>query len=246
MLTIDKAPSETPLAIIGIKDPVLAERLGRLGVHVGDRVSRLAEEAMAGPVRVRGPKGEVVLAAGMAAKIIAHHDDRHKTPVLEMNPGEEGHVEGLVCGSAMEKGLEVLGIRENDRITMVRRIPPMSYQAVVDGRRVNLSEGAAAKIWVSMEGRDMQLAMAGTGKPLTVKLLIGGERALAMLESLGLAPGRTVTVERVAPARVAGVGGRDQIVLAAPSGLRFYLRPDQARAVLVQPAASSKRVDEPA
>ncbi|MDK2954601.1 MAG: hypothetical protein PWQ57_97 [Desulfovibrionales bacterium] len=232
--SIDKAPVNTPLVIAEIVHQDLADRLGRLDVQPGDEVMRMDEEALFGPVRVRGPMGEVILAAGMAAKIIAHHDDGHKTPVLEMNPGEQGHVEGLICGSALEQGLAVLGIRENDNLTMVRRIPPMEYQVVVDGKRVHLSEGAAAKVWVKMGETFTQLASAGAGRPLRVELLLGGKRAYAHLESLGVAPGKTVVVERVDPAQRVGREGVDQVVLGAASGLRVYLRPDQAQKILVR------------
>jgi Fe2+ transport system protein FeoA len=179
--------------------------------------------------------GEVILAAGMASKIIAHHDDGHKTPVLEMQPGEQGHVEGLICGSALEQGLAVLGIRENDNLTMVRRIPPMEYQVVVDGKRVHLSEGAAAKVWVKMGDNFTQLASAGAGKPLHVELLLGGKRAYAQLEALGVTPGKTVIVEQVEPAQRIGRGGGDQMVMSAiASGVRVYLRPDQTKKILVR------------
>ncbi|NCC25037.1 MAG: ferrous iron transport protein A, partial [Deltaproteobacteria bacterium] len=152
----------------------------------------------------------------------------------EMNPDEEGHVEGLMCGSALEKGLSVLGIQENDRLKMLHRIPPMEYRAVLDGRHVHLSEGAAAKIWVTTAGRFMQLALAPTGRPLVVERLLGGRRSVGVLESLGLSPGKTITIQEVSPARVAGPYGPCQTVIFTSSGLRFYLRPDQARSILVR------------
>lgn len=237
LYTVDQAPRDTPMVLAEIKDEQLAERLARIGVYPGDETMRQDEEAVSGSVRVRGPKGEVVLGGGMAAKVIAHHDDGHKTPVIEMHPGEAGHVEGLICGSALAEGLAVLGIRENDPITMLRRVPPMTYLTLIGGKRVQLTEGIATKIWGEMDGRFMQFVTAGRNKPFCVQRLLAGRRASAMLARLDIAPGRAIILEGVTPAQTMGRGGRDQVVLAMKTGLRLYLRPDQAQSVLVFPTA---------
>lgn len=169
--------------------------------------------------------------------MIVHHDDGHKTPVIEMHPGEAGHVEGLICGSALAEGLAVLGIRENDPITILRRVPPMTYLTLIGGKRVQLTEGIATKIWGEMDGRLMQFVTAGRNKPFCVQRLLAGRRASAMLAQLDIAPGRAIILEGVTPAQTMGRGGRDQVVLAMKTGLRLYLCPGQAQSVLVFPAA---------
>lgn len=50
-----------PMVLAEIKDEQLAERLARIGVYPGDETVRQDEEVVSGSVRVRGPKGEVVL-----------------------------------------------------------------------------------------------------------------------------------------------------------------------------------------
>ncbi|NCC26199.1 MAG: ferrous iron transport protein A, partial [Deltaproteobacteria bacterium] len=70
LTTVDKSPCEIPMLIAAVEDALLSDRLQRLGVGIGDEIKRLEEDAMISPVRVRGPKGEVLLAAGMASKII--------------------------------------------------------------------------------------------------------------------------------------------------------------------------------
>ncbi|MBG0774896.1 MAG: FeoA domain-containing protein [Desulfovibrionaceae bacterium] len=234
LLTMDKAPCDTPLVLVALEDSVLAARLARMGLNPGDEIVRLDEEVAPGPVRIKGPAGEVVLAPGMAAKVIAHHDDGHMTPILEMTPGERGHVEGLLCGESLEWGLAVLGLQENDRVEMRHRIPPMEYTVLVDGAPVRLPEGAAAKVWGRQAGRDLQLCMAATGKPFEVLQLLGGERAVALLERNGIVPGKVVVPERVASARIMWRHDRKQIVVESRSGLRLYLRPDQARRIIVR------------
>ena len=236
MLTsLENAPYGVHLVLSRMNDPRLAEKFARMGLHPGETLTRLDESVEPGPVRIRGPVGEVILAAGMASKVIIHHDDDHKTPIMEMHPGEQGHVEGLICGSGLEKGLAVLGIRENDRIEMLRRIPPMQYEALVDGHTVRLTEGTAAKIWGEMNGKMMQFAMAGTGRPFLVHQILGGRRAMALLHTEGINAGKTITLGRVSPARSMGEGGSNQSVIQAASGLRIYLRPDQTRKILVRP-----------
>jgi Fe2+ transport system protein FeoA len=235
LLTIDQAPRDIPLVLVEIENQVLADRLSRIGILPGDDLYRLDNEAVLGSARVHGPHGEVVLSSGMAAKVIVHHDDGHKTPVIEMRPGETGHVEGLICGSALAGGLEVMGIRENDPIRMVRRVPPMSYLTQVEKRRVSLTEGAATKIWGQMDDMWMQFAMAGRNRPFQVGRLLGGQHSTVTLQQQAIFPGQTLVLLEVTPAHCFGDGHRNQVVLATESGMRLYLRPDHAKAVFVLP-----------
>ncbi|MFW5487140.1 MAG: FeoA domain-containing protein [Desulfovibrio sp.] len=235
LMLLDEAPYGVHLVLSQMDTPHLADRFARMGLHPGDIIIRLDEEVEPGPVRVRGPLGEVILAAGMASKVIAHHDDDHKTPIMEMHPGEHGHVEGLVCGSGLEKGLAILGLRENDRVEMLRRLPPMQYEALVKGHTVRLTEGTAAKIWGECGGKRLQFAMAGTGRPFKVLKLLGGHRAVTLLQGEGINEGDTITLVRVSPARSLGNGGQNHSVIQSSSGLRIYLRPEQTRTIWVAP-----------
>jgi len=234
IVPLSQAPSDTPLIFARVADEPLARHLRRLGLSEGDTVTRMGGEAHAAPVRVRAAKGEVLLAAGMAAKVIVHHDDDHKTPVAEMLTGEQGHVEGLVCGTGLAEGLAVLGIREGDRLEMVRRIPPMDFVVRTESGRIILTEGMAAKLWGLCRGNEMQFAVAGRGAPFKITALIGGRRAVSALERMGLLPGVSLTLESVRPAAQAGRGPGGQTVLQIQSGLRLYLRPDQEDLIMVE------------
>ncbi len=236
ILSVDRAPLDVPLTLVEIRDEVLSDRLARMGVYPGDELIRLGDdEAVFGPVRVRGPRGEVIIGGGVAARVIVHHDDGHKTPVAEMHPGETGHVEGLVGGSGLAHGLKLLGIEEDDAIQMIHRVPPMNYHVSIGKQRVLITEGAASKIWGEMGGQPMQFAMVGRGKPFLVRSILGGERAHFTLQRLGIVPGQTIALEAVAPADSVGASGRSQVVLCMKTGLRLYLRPGQAQKVLVAP-----------
>lgn len=234
-LPLSQAPFDTPLAYEHAADKGLAQRLERLGIAKGDIVFRLNEVSYASPVRIKTPTGEAILGVGMASKVIIHHDDGHKTPISEMQPNEEGHVEGLVCGSSLEQGLKTLGIRENDRITMIRRLPPMDYITLHNGMRISLTEGVASKLWGTSQGREMQFASAGKGAPFTITSLLGGAYSVSMLRRLGLTPGVVLELENVRPASDSGRACKGHNVLQTKPGLRLHLRPDQEAGILVTP-----------
>ncbi|NDV26099.1 FeoA family protein [Desulfovibrio sp. JC010] len=232
-LTLDKAPVEKNLMLKAIGSDSLKARFERMGLHIGSELEIMSEDSVQHPVRVKGPQGEVLLAAGMASKIIVHHDDGHKTPVFEMNPGEKGHIEGLTAGSHLEKSLKILGISEGDNIELIRCLPPMSYKTVVDGKQTSLTEGMAAKIWGECDNVPCQLATCGRGRPFEVKNILGGPRAAKSISSIGIKPGATVVLETVEPARAVGMTPAARIIIMTKEGLRLHLRPDQAETMLV-------------
>ena len=160
---LNNAPIETPLILRRIASENLKNNFERMGLHEGSELEVMSEDSALHPVRIRGPKGEVLLAAGMASKVIIHHDDGHITPVFEMSPGERGHIEGLTAGSHLMESLKILGINEGDNIELIRCLPPMEYKASVDGTRYRLTEGMAAKIWGDCGNETCQLATCGKG-----------------------------------------------------------------------------------
>lgn len=145
------APLGRTLILVKVEDLSMEMRLRRMGLFEGSSLTRLDEEVLIQPVRVRGPGGEFILGGGMASRIVAHLDDGRKLPLVELKPGESGHIEGVTCGGSLEKTLKTLGVRENDEITFVRKIPPMEYITLVEEeKRIRLNEGMAAKIWGRM------------------------------------------------------------------------------------------------
>ncbi|WP_421904078.1 FeoA domain-containing protein [Maridesulfovibrio sp.] len=232
-LTLRNAPVEKNLMLKAVSSESLKNRLERMGLHIGSELEIMSEDSVQHPVRIKGPQGEVLLAAGMASKVIVHHDDGHKTPVFEMNPGEQGHIEGLTAGSQLEKSLKILGISEGDNIELVRCLPPMTYKTVVDGKQASLTEGMAAKVWGECDGVACQLATCGKGRPFAVKNVLGGPRAAKAISAVGIKPGATVTLETVEPARALGMTPAARIIIMTKEGLRLHLRPDQAETMLV-------------
>ena len=234
VVSLDKAPIEKPLLLKAFACESLRNRLERMGLHIGSELEIMSEDSVQHPVRIKGPKGDVLLAAGMASKVIVHHDDGHKTPVFEMHPGEKGHVEGLIAGSALERSLKTLGISEGDNVELVRCLPPMEYLIVVDGRQTSITEGVAAKIWGNCDSTPCQLATCGKGRPFMVMDILGGYRAVQTIENAGIKVGSSIVMEKVQPARNIRMTEGERIVVRTREGLRLHLRTDQASTLQVQ------------
>ena len=233
--SLDQAPVNQALRLGPVLNGMLGERLRRLGLYPGCQLRRQDEEVRLQPVRVRGPRGEAILSSGMAAKVIVHHDDGHKTPILEMRLGEQGHIEGLTAGTGLEEALRTLGLTENDRITLLRKIPPMRYKALLEERtQLLFTESIAAKLWGELDGRQMQFANARKDHPFRVIAILGGEVTRAQIETLGIREGHRLSLQTVCPDEVVGELIADQIVVTSADGLRLYLRRDQAQLILVE------------
>ena len=142
-ISLDQAPVGRPLRLTAVMHQVLGQRLERMGLYRGCLLHREDEEVAVQPVRVLGPDGEATLSAGMAAKVVVYHDDGH---IVEMPPGEAGHIEGLTSNTGLEVALATLGLHENGRVQLLRKIPPMRYTARLDGhQRVHFTESVSGQ-----------------------------------------------------------------------------------------------------
>ncbi len=235
LIPLLQAPAQTPLSVVRVADPQLERQLARMGIFPGSRVELLDEEVALHTVRVRGPKGEVLLGGGMGGKVVIHLDDGRMLPLPELSPGDTGHIEAVTAGESLNEALLALGLGDGDRIEMVRALPPMEYVAEVRGRgRVRLAEGMAAKILGRLGDLECQFANAQAGAEFTVTRLLGGKRAQRAIAALEITPGTVLRLEYVAKAPSYRLSGGDRIVLVSREGLRLFLRRDQAELVVVQ------------
>lgn len=232
--SLTHAPAGIPLMISRIGDDDLEARMSRMGLFVGGEITRLDEDVALKTVRVRGPKGEVVLGSGMGGKVVAHLDDGRMLPLAELEPGDKGHVECVTAGGALQEGMAALGLEDNDPIELIRVLPPMEYTAVVEGRgRIRLAEGMAAKILGRMNDVRCQFANARAGTDFVVEQIIGGNRAQRAIASLDISPGVVMRLEMVGKAPSYQMASRNRCVITSPQGLRLFLRTDQADLVVV-------------
>jgi len=225
-----------PMTVEKVVGRGFGERMARLGVAVGATLTRLGDAVNVSPVKVRGPLGEAVLSASWAARMVVHLDDDRRLPLLECAPGESGHVEGVTGQDRIAASLAALGLTENDRITFVRRLPPMAYNALADGKvRVRLGEGMASKLLGQTPSGQVQFCGVGVGEDFTVTTILAGDNARETFESLGIRPGTRLVLQNVTAGQVMRLTRHNPVVCVTSDGLRLYFQQKDADRILVAP-----------
>lgn len=236
--SLKDAPIGKPLVVVGVHNEGLARELAKLGITHGRELIRLEEEvALVQPVRLRGPWGEVILSANMAAGLVVHLDDGRIAPLMEMEPGEKGHLEGVTClpSSALAETYRTLELNENDPVQFDRRLPSMEYVTLVNRKsRISLPGGMAAKLWGESGGQKMQFAAIGAGKEFALGKILGGPRSRERITGMGLVIGDKLVLEAVKPAETICLTKKDPIAVATPGNLRFWLPPKAAALLSVR------------
>ena len=235
IVPLTDAPFGKYLLLVKVTNPDLALRLRRMGLFEGNEVQRLEEEVLVQPVRVRGHKGDAVIGGGMGTKIVVHLDNGKRLPLIEMAPGETGHIEGLIGGSGLSGTMETLGFKIEDRISLVRKLPPMVYVTIIENKgRMRLPEGIAAKIWGQVENKNLQFVFARKGEKFYVRKLLGGANAKQMLLSRGIEPGKILVLDGVEQAQNLHHGIRNPLIISSRDGLRLFLQPDEGQQLFVR------------
>jgi Fe2+ transport system protein FeoA len=240
--TLYESPVDRPLILIAIQSESLMEKLHRLGFYEGSVFARIDREVISQTIRVRGTGGDFTLGGGMSSKIVVHLDDGRKLPLVDMSPGERGHIEGLTGGDALSETLTTLGFKLDDKIEFVRRIPPMEYLTQVeDERQVRLNEGQASKIWghlmTSTVKQPVQFCSTQVRKPFKVRKILGGQNVRQSLESLGIIPEIVLYLKTVERAKILQESREPSIAVSIPAtGLRFFLHARDGRKIIVEEA----------
>jgi len=233
--TLTEAPFEKPLLLVRVADSSFAARLRHMGIFEGMELIRIREDVKLQPLRARCRSGDAVIGGGMSAKIVVHLDDGRKLPLAEMTPGETGHIEGLTGGAGLSDALSVLGFKMDERITLIRRLPPMEYVVFLEKKgRIHLTESMAAKIWGETDKKVLQFNYAGKGRQFNVKSILGGENAREMLHARGIEPGAILVLEGVNPAKNFYMSKQNPIIVSTRDGLRLFLEQKNADKVFVK------------
>jgi Fe2+ transport system protein FeoA len=231
---LNNAPIGVPLILDNVTDFHLAEELRHMGIFEGSGLVRLDEEVLLQPLKVRGPRGDVVLGSGMAGKIVVHLEDGRRLPLPEMRTREHGHMEGITGGPELMHALDVLGLRRDDEVMLVRKLPPMEYIAVLEKKqRIHLTEGMAAKIWGTIDKLPMQFVSAQTGKEFHVQDLLGGKNSRQVLHGYGIGIGSILVLEKVAQAQSVVMNHIHPLIISTHDGLRMFLPENQGRRIYV-------------
>ena len=154
--------------------------------------------------------------------------------LLECSPGDSGHVEGITGHRGVEETLATLGIKEDDRITFLRRLPPMLYKTVVDDTTtIQINEGLAAKIFGDTPLGPAQFCSVGVGEEFTVRKILGGAHAGESLELSGVRVGSRLNLVQVSAAQVMSFAHHTPVVCSTRDGLRLYFHAKDAEGIHV-------------
>lgn len=235
-IPLSEAPIGRPLRLVRVSEAALEERLARMGLTDSTSFERLDETVMLQTVRLRGPKGDVVIAPGMGAKVVVHLDDGRRVPLAELRRGDAGHIEGITCGPSLERTLKFLGLEMDARVSFVRALPAMDYlsRIVEDAKRVRLPEGSVCKVWGRCGERESQFCMAPPGERFRVEAFLCGPGAEAAIRAHGIEIGKTLVLESVAPSQNIFVGHQGHVVISTTDGLRLILETPQAHHIWVR------------
>ena len=236
MPNLEEAHVGHVLRLVGIEDKVLEDNLNRIGLKPGSKFVKFPkEEIERRSVRVRGPAGNAVFGGGMSAKIIVRRADGSKTSLAQMNLNESGTIDSLAGGPGLRSTLETLEFAVGDEIRLTRKLPPMEYVAVVDKKKhIHLLEGIASKIWGVTEGGNKQFTSAKVLKEFKVTKLLGGHRAQGYLTNLDIKPGTLLFLIGIEQGKQISYGPGDHLAIETLDGLRIFLGPDEAGAMIVE------------
>lgn len=238
LIPLTKAPLGLSMTVHKVVGRGFGQRMSRLGVAVGTRLTRLGDAVAVSPVKVRGPRGDAVLSGSWASRMVVHLDDDRRLPLPECAPGESGHVEGITGHDRVAASLAILGLCENDRITFVRRLPPMAYNALADGRtRVRLGEGLASKLYGETPSGPAQFCAVGVGEDFRVKDILAGENARETLASMGIVPGTHLVLQNVTAGQAVHLTVHNPVACVTGDGLRLYFQEKDADRIMVGPGA---------
>ena len=229
------APSGISLLLVHITSNGLATRLARLGLFEGARLNRLGETVSIGPVKVKGPKGEIVLGGGLAERVIIHLDESdRRLPLPECLPHSSGHIEGITGDHTVEKALAVLGLVDNDHITVVRRIPPMTYKVLVDGiHHEQINENLATVLLGDTPTGPTQFCAVGTGEPFVVRHILADQNSRDVLTATHIEPGARLELVSVSSSPVLNFSDSKPVVAETSAGLRLYFNELDAHDLIV-------------
>ena len=211
--------------IMQIQGNRLARRLEDLGILPGTVITKVelkSDKDTAPAIRVATKERKGVLGGGMSLKIWVDYQGS-VTTLASLPPNVTGVVKELSGGKFMVDAVGLLGIREGEEVTVLHRLPPMDYVVRVDGRRIRIGEGAAAKVWGSKEGRPVQLTALGHGRSLVVEQIAGGMTSMEHLEKLGVRPESKILVEGVEPRQSIGIGRTRVVLIQSPDGMELWL-----------------------
>ncbi|KAB3542996.1 MAG: ferrous iron transport protein A [ANME-2 cluster archaeon] len=175
------------------------EHLEELGVTEGTGLEVLATEPVHvhwGPIALRtNDQDELVIARGWADKIYVEKEGEI-TPLLVLEEGDTGTVRSIEGGKDFEGFLSEYGIVEGSELAFLRHVPDCTMVVSSGDAEMRMGEGQASKIFVTQDGKSIQLNHLKEGESSTVEKIVGGTHVKEKFEQIGLAEGSRITLLR--------------------------------------------------
>ena len=173
--------------------------LEELGVTEGTGLEVLATESVHvhwGPIALRTKdQDELVIARGWADKIYVEKEGEI-TPLLVLEEGDTGTVRSIEGGKDFEGFLSEYGIVEGSELAFLRHVPDCTMVVSSGDAEMRMGEGQASKIFVTQDGKSIQLNHLKEGESSTVETIVGGTHVKGKFEQIGLEEGSEITLLR--------------------------------------------------
>jgi len=174
------------------------EHLEELGVKEGVQLNVVATEPVHvhwGPISLAVGDQEIVIARGWADKIYLEKEGS-MLPLLRQEEGDKGTVISIEGGKDFEGFLSEYGIMEGSELTFLQHIPDRTMVFTVEGTVMRMGEGQASKVFVTRDGKSIQINYLKEGEKAAVEKIVGGIHIKEKFEQLGLKEGAEITLLR--------------------------------------------------
>jgi Fe2+ transport system protein FeoA len=174
------------------------EHLEELGVKEGVELNVVATEPVHvhwGPISLAVGDQESVIARGWGDKIYVEKGEE-MLPLLRLEEGDKGTVISIEGGKDFEGFLSEYGIMQGSELTFLRHIPDRTMVFTVEGAEMRMGEGQASKVFVTRDGKSIQINYLEEGEKAAVEKIVGGIHIKEKFEQLGLKEGAEITLLR--------------------------------------------------
>ncbi len=180
------------VGIEGGKD--LKEYLEDLGIKEGEEIKLKStfSHKHRGPLAVEIQGKEIVLAQGIADKVIVKTGNGKHMRLLELEAGDDGVIIGIEGGKKIKDELEQLGLKEGENIKVKGHLAEENYTIVSNGNQIELCTGEASKLLIKVGDRIFQLCQLEVGAEGKFVDIISGIALEERLKKAGIEKGKNI------------------------------------------------------
>jgi Fe2+ transport system protein FeoA len=105
-------------------------------------------------------------------------------PLLRLEEGDKGTVRSIEGGKDFEGFLSEYGIMKGSELTFLRHVPDRTMVFTVEGAEIKMGEGQASKVFVTREGKTIQINYLKEDEKAAVEKIVGGTHIKEKFEQL--------------------------------------------------------------